>query len=79
MSFGSQSFREQEHQKKSLEEENFKLKLRVYMLEERLQRQDSNEGSSKALAELKVGYRRMSLAPLTSLSLVDFFLSTVRK
>ncbi|KAF0314657.1 CDK5 regulatory subunit-associated protein 2 [Amphibalanus amphitrite] len=54
VSFGSHSFREQEHQKKSLEEENFKLKLRVYMLEERLQRQDSNEGSNKALAELKV-------------------------
>ncbi|XP_043198501.1 trichohyalin-like isoform X2 [Amphibalanus amphitrite] len=54
VSFGSHSFREQEHQKKSLEEENFKLKLRVYMLEERLQRQDSNDGSIKALAELKV-------------------------
>ena len=54
VSFGNHSFRDQEHQKKSLEEENFKLKLRIYMLEERLQRQDSNEGSSKAMAELKV-------------------------
>ena len=54
-SFGVASFRDQEQQKKSLEEENFKLKLRVYMLEERLQRQDSNEGNNKALAELKVG------------------------
>ena len=54
-SFSVTSFRDQEQQKKSLEEENFKLKLRVYMLEERLQRQDSNEGNNKALAELKVG------------------------
>ena len=44
-----------EQQQKHLEQENFQMKLRIYMLEERLQGSSSPDTDSNLIIDLKVG------------------------
>ena len=44
-----------EQQQKHLEQENFQLKLRIYMLEERLQGTSTPDTDTNMIVDLKVG------------------------
>ena len=46
--------RDYEQQQKNLEQENFQLKLRIYMLEERLQGSSSPDADGNMIVDLKV-------------------------
>ena len=47
-----------EQQQKHLEQENFQMKVRIYMLEERLQGNSTPDTDNNMIVDLKVRHRR---------------------
>ena len=58
LSPGRKTMKDYEQQQKHLEQENFQMKVRIYMLEERLQGNSTPDTDNNMIVDLKVGHRR---------------------